>query len=228
MIKQTFISTGFVLAAVSTYPLTALATERQLDAHDHGHSFINIAMSDEELLIELISPAANIVGFEHAPKNDNDHQAIDTAVAQLRKGDEVFTINGAKCTLQDADVESSLLDANHEEEHGDEHKDEEHTEHDEHKDGKHADEHDEHKDGEHADEHDEHKDGEHAEHDDESSHSEFHVVWAFACTDNKGIVSVGVNLFTMFSGFEEIDVSVATERGQSAHELTPTNIQVNL
>jgi len=236
MIKHNFVSAGFVLAAVSTFPITLHAAERQLDAHEHGHSFINIARSGEELLVELITPAANVVGFEHAPKSDSDHEVIDAAAAQLAKGDEVFSISGASCTLQDSSIESSLLDADHDEDH-DDHKDADHDDHDEehddHKDDDHKDEdHDDHKDDDHDDDHkdadhgDDHDD--HDDHDDESSHSEFHVVWAFACTDIAGIMSVDVNLFTLFSGFEEIDISVATESGQSAHELTPSNIQVNL
>ena len=39
-------------------------------AHVHGVAHLNVALEDNELYIEFISPAANIVGFEHQPKTE--------------------------------------------------------------------------------------------------------------------------------------------------------------
>ena len=172
MIKQPAGSASVLLPALMFYTVAAGAAERQLDAHDHGHSRVNIALSGNEVLIELISPAANVIGFEHAPRTEDDHALIDAAVKQFKHGDEVFLMSDAAgCVQQDADIESSLLeDADHDDHH-DEHDDDAHdVHHDEHDDDAHDDHHDEHDD----DAHDEHDDDAHGDHEGES-HSEFHV-----------------------------------------------------
>ena len=205
MIKQPAGSASVLLPALMFYTVAAGAAERQLDAHDHGHSRVNIALSGNEVLIELISPAANVIGFEHAPKTEDDHALIDAAVKQFKHGDEVFLMSDAAgCVQQDADIESSLLE-----------------------DADHDDHHDEHDDDAHDDHHDEHDDDAHGDHEGES-HSEFHVTWAFNCSKPEQLTSIDVKLFALYSGFEEIDVSLAGDNGQEAYELTPESTRIDL
>ena len=205
MIKQPAGSASVLLPALMFYTVAAGAAERQLDAHDHGHSRVNIALSGNEVLIELISPAANVIGFEHAPKTEDDHALIDAAVKQFKHGDEVFLMSDAAgCVQQDADIESSLLE-----------------------DADHDDHHDEHDDDAHDDHHDEHDDDAHDDHEGES-HSEFHVTWAFNCSKPEQLTSIDVKLFALYSGFEEIDVSLAGDNGQEAYELTPESTRIDL
>ena len=228
MIKQPAGSASVLLPALMFYTVAAGAAERQLDAHDHGHSRVNIALSGNEVLIELISPAANVIGFEHAPRTEDDHALIDAAVKQFKHGDEVFLMSDAAgCVQQDADIESSLLeDADHDDHH-DEHDDDAHDDHhDEHDDDAHDDHHDEDDDG-HDDHHDEHDDDAHGDHEGES-HSEFHVTWAFNCSKPEQLTSIDVKLFALYSGFEEIDVSLAGDNGQEAYELTPESTRIDL
>ena len=59
---------------------------RQHDSHVHGIASMNLALEGDEVHIELDSPAANIVGFEHAPSSKADHAAVDKAVAMLNDG----------------------------------------------------------------------------------------------------------------------------------------------
>ena len=219
MIKQPAGKAGVILPALMFCTVAASAAERQLDAHDHGHSRVNIALSGNDVLIELISPAANVIGFEHAPKTEDDHALIDAAVEQFGHGDEVFLMSdAAQCVQQDTDIESSLLeDADHDDHH------------DEHDDDAHDDHHDEDDDG-HDDHHDEHDDDAHGDHDDHEgeSHSEFHVTWAFSCSKPEQLKSIDVKLFALYSGFEEIDVSLAGDNRQDAYELTPESTRIDL
>ena len=252
MITQPAGKAGVILPALMIYTVAASAAERQLDAHDHGHSRVNIALSGNDVLIELISPAANVIGFEHAPKNEDDHALIDAAVEQFGHGDEVFLLSdAAQCVQQDTEIESSLLeDADHDDHH-DEHDDDAHDDHhDEHDDDAHDDHHDEHDDDAHDDHHDEHDDDAHDDHHDEDddghddhhdehdddahgdhegeSHSEFHVTWAFSCSKPEQLKSIDVKLFALYSGFEEIDVSLAGDNRQDAYELTPESTRIDL
>jgi len=99
---------------------------RQHGAHVHGIAALNLAIEGREVHIELDSPAANIVGFEHAPSSEADHAALDKAVALLEDGNRLFRFNNeAGCRLENADVASELLhgadeghaEENHEHEH---------------------------------------------------------------------------------------------------------------
>ena len=105
---------------------------REQEAHEHGVAKLNIAQEGNTLQIELSSPAMNLVGFEHAPRNKQQQAAVQQAVAGLQKGERLFQLSpAAGCHLTEYDVDSSLM----EEEHGhDEHGKEEHEDEHEHAD----------------------------------------------------------------------------------------------
>jgi len=112
---------------------------RQHDSHVHGIAALNLALEGNEVHIELESPAANIVGFEHAPSSEADHAALDKAVAMLKEGDRLFEFNeSAGCSLEKAHIESALLEEEHGHEDHEEHGYEKHG-HDEHEEERHSD-----------------------------------------------------------------------------------------
>lgn len=97
----------------------------QHGAHEHGVANLSIAVGDKGVEIMLQSPAANIVGFEHAASSDEDKQKLAAAKAKLEAGADLFAINdSAGCELNSATVASALLghDEKHDE-HEHEHKD---------------------------------------------------------------------------------------------------------
>lgn len=171
---------------------------RQHDAHVHGIAALNLALEGEEVHVELDSPAANIVGFEHAPASEADHAALDKAVATLNKGDQLFLFNKeAGCKMEKAMVASALLE-------------EEHHDHEE----KHSDDHGHKEKGEHG--HDEHG---HEEHEEET-HSDIEAVYHFECDQPGKLMQLTVELFEAFPATEEINVQYVIEAKQGAKELT--------
>jgi hypothetical protein len=106
---------------------------RQHAAHRHGVGKINIAQEDKEIYIELDCPAANIVGFEHAPESEADHDALEKALAQLKNGTGLFLLpDAAGCRLVDADITTPLQDHADDSSHheaGEHHADEDSHEH---------------------------------------------------------------------------------------------------
>ena len=119
------------LALAACFTTAVYAEEhghRHHEAHQHGQGQLNIAIEGNTLQIELQSPAMNIVGFEHAPNNEEQHHAIEHAAARLREGDKLFiTPTSAGCTLLEVEMESSLLageeEHDHEEHEGEAHSD---------------------------------------------------------------------------------------------------------
>ncbi len=221
-----------MVGGVLSLPLLSVAeSTRQLDSHQHGHASLNVAVDEAELLIELESPSANIVGFEHVAKSDADRKTLEAATNRLASADGLFQLDaGAGCSLLASRVEHDQLDQDHSAEH-DDHDDDKHG----HDDDKHGD--DDHDDDKHAhdgDKHDDHDDDKQAHKDDhghdhdEETHSEFHVVWTFTCKDTGALGSIVVDLFDHFGGIEELDVAVVGLDSQSAAELDADNRRLTL
>ena len=167
---------------------------RQHDAHVHGIAALNLALEGEEVHIELDSPAANIVGFEHAPSSEADHAALDKAVATLKNGDQLFHFNSeAGCRMEKAMVTSALLEEEHED-HPD----------------KHADDHD----------HEEKGADRHEEHEGEETHSDIEAVYHFECDQPGKLTQLTVELFVAFPATEELNVQYVIKTKQGAKELT--------
>ena len=157
----------FLIAAAGT-GLNASET-RQHDAHVHGVANLNVALDGSVLMIELDSPAANIVGFEHAPENEEQAHAVEEAIELLKNGERLFDFSEkAQCTLHDAHVNTDMETGHHDEhDSADKHHDDDSHGHDDH---------DKNDEKAHA--------GEDHDHDDHgSSHSEFEVAYHFECTN---------------------------------------------
>lgn len=98
----------------------------QQSAHVHGFASINLAIDDEELQIEFVSPAESIVGFEYEPSNASERKAVADAIALLRNPTNLFVLPAsAGCELHEVEAERHA-EGEHEEhaehdEHGDEH-----------------------------------------------------------------------------------------------------------
>jgi hypothetical protein len=166
---------------------------RQQEAHVHGIAALNLALEGNQVQLELDSPAANVVGFEHVPSSDEDQAAMDKAVARLENGDALFRFNDeAGCRMQAATVTSELI----EDEHAGAHDQDAHD---------HADE--------EAGDHDEHgHDGE--------PHADILAAYHFECDSPNQLARLTVGLFEAFTGMEEIKVQYVIENKQGAAELT--------
>jgi hypothetical protein len=91
--------------------LSAYAEEhRQHGAHEHGGGQLNVAVEQNQLMLDLSLPAMNVVGFEHAVTDQVERDQVTAAADLLKQGMQLFTPSpAAKCELVDAQVESSLF-----------------------------------------------------------------------------------------------------------------------
>ncbi len=192
------------LSIVASLWVLTCAAAAQQSAHVHGTAAINLAIEGEELEIEFVSPAGNIVGFEHEAVTPGERQAIRDAIEQLKEGHALFDLpHAASCSLHVADVK-----------HG--HQEEEDPT-DGHGHGAEGDDHDEHEhaEAEREDGHDEHGHDEHGHTEEkaDSTHSEFHAHYHYEC-DGSPITEIGVRLFEHWPRIEEIRVQALTPTGQ--------------
>ncbi|HDM8168078.1 TPA: DUF2796 domain-containing protein [Vibrio harveyi] len=209
------------LALVIGLSLTATANAeeyRQHEAHVHGHVEFNIAQDGKDLLIEITSPGADVVGFEHAPENAEQENALNNAIAALKDTNKLFAINQqAKCVIEDVHVAHTLGEESHE---GHDHHDHEGHDHDKH-------DHDKHKDHDHDDHHDhdghEHHEGHDHEHD---GHGEFTVEYRYHCDSVADLNSIDTTWFKQFPATESISVNLFTDTTQSATNLSKDNAKI--
>lgn len=85
-----------VVALVFAMPALA-----QHAPHAHGVAELRVAADGPRLQVELDSPLDNLVGFEHAPKNAREREALAKAEEKLRDFGALFTLPpAAGCELQ--------------------------------------------------------------------------------------------------------------------------------
>jgi hypothetical protein len=101
---------------------------RQVDKHEHGVGELNIAIQSNTMVLEFIIPGADVVGFEHEAKSEQDKAIVSAALTKFDDYNNIFIIpTNSKCILI-----SSKININQEDEH-DEHDDHDgHDDHDEH------------------------------------------------------------------------------------------------
>jgi hypothetical protein len=100
-----------VAVAMTTGYTLADETHRQHTAHVHGHATATLAISGTTVQIDIDSPAMNLLGFEHEPASDQEHQFLEDAVSFLRKPERWIDLGrDAGCEIAHVDVDSRLLE----------------------------------------------------------------------------------------------------------------------
>lgn len=83
----------------------------QQGAHQHGLAVITLALEGDQIDVELESPAANIVGFEHVTSTPEQRGLVDKARATLELSNKLFSFIGARCELNALKIDlSPVLD----------------------------------------------------------------------------------------------------------------------
>ena len=96
-------------------------------AHQHGHAELQMAYAGQTVELRALSPAYNLLGFEHEPRTEADHKTVEGALLWL-KTTALINTTGKSCTLQSSEVDYAYAEGHHDE-HG--HEDHHHAEHDE-------------------------------------------------------------------------------------------------
>ncbi|MNO66448.1 hypothetical protein D3C76_572370 [compost metagenome] len=163
-------------------------------AHEHGHGHLNLVVDGNQLMIELEAPAADLVGFEHAAKSDEEKAQYAKAVARLQQPDALFRLDpAAGCKLTQQELQTAKEDHDHEHDH----------DHD-----KAA-----------SDEHEHHHDEEgHAD----TGHADMGAMYTYTCATPAKLTGLEATLFSLYPSLEKLSVQGILPTGQTAAELTPS------
>lgn len=106
---RTSIAALFVIAAAAGSAMVrAQSSEptRELGAHQHGRGQFSMAMEKGRVSIDLETAAADVVGFEHAPKTKAETDAIEAAKKRLLEPLALFGVpEAAGCKVAEASVD---------------------------------------------------------------------------------------------------------------------------
>ncbi|MGC4028479.1 MAG: DUF2796 domain-containing protein [Steroidobacteraceae bacterium] len=79
----------------------------QHGVHEHGKVTFNVALEGQQLVIEFDAPAANVIGFEHAPRTDAEKIKVRDQAAWLQAGRDLVTFApAAGCRFQESKLEA--------------------------------------------------------------------------------------------------------------------------
>lgn len=181
-------------------------------AHQHGVANVNIVISKQMLIIELDTPADNVLGFEHEPRTEQEKQDLSNSLLLLKQADSLFTFpSSAKCKIRQVDIGNPFASDKNDKGH---HKETDNEHHLEAQD-KHA-----------EDMHEEH--GTHEEHEEHGTHSDFEILYTYDCQQPSQLHHINMaGLFKHFPGFITLKVQWVNENRQSAVTVTKKADQVN-
>jgi Protein of unknown function (DUF2796) len=171
--------------------------------HVHGVATLEIAVDGSAVQVNLNSPLDNLLGFERAPRNEKERQAIRTMASKLHQAGSLFIFTpAAQCRLESTQLESPLLPSELLMAH---------DKSDRSKSNKpqvpspapsglatssntHADD-----------------------------HAELGATWNFRCAMSQALQGVDVRLFDTFPGLRRLDAMIAGPKGQSGAKLSPAS-----
>lgn len=80
-------------------------------AHVHGVAELRVTLDGEALRLVLTTPLENLVGFERAPRDEAERDAIRRAATRLRDAAALYTPSaGANCVLREVSLASPAID----------------------------------------------------------------------------------------------------------------------
>ena len=178
--------------------------------HVHGVIELGVVVEGGTVAVSLNAPLSDVVGFEHAPENDEQLERVRQAAAVLSKADAMFGLaDSASCTIADASIDGPAWVTEHLAEadaHSAESGHDDRDEHDSHGGESARDDHEE--SAAHEDGH-EHED----EHDDSEEHAEINANYEWQCGNAANLDSLALRFTESFAGVETIEVQILTSAG---------------
>ena len=99
------------LTTVVVAQLCFLSAASAAGAHEHGAAHLDVAIDGATLEVSLESPLDNLLGFEHAPRNEKQRSAVKNMETKLNAADLFKPSPAAGCQLTAVSVDHPHKDA---------------------------------------------------------------------------------------------------------------------
>ena len=194
--------------------ICALAPTGTLGQHVHGVVELGVVVEGSTVAVSLDAPLSDVVGFEHAPENDEQLERIRQAAAMLSNPDAMFGLaDSANCTISETSIDGPAYVRQHLADHaGSAESNNDH--HDSHEAHETESDHDEHAESA-SHEHDEHAESASHDHDDDESeqHAEINANYEWVCGNASDLDSLGLRFTESFADVETIEIQILTSAG---------------
>ena len=160
----------------------------------------------QQLQVEFVSPAINLLGFERPPNTDEETATLNNTIEQLQRGGWLIEAFPTTCQLSTEEFEAPVYDEHESSEHDHEHESSEHDH--------------EHESSEHDHEHE--SSDHHAE-----AHSNFRVTYLYDC-DSAPRKQLKMLAFDHYSGIETLTVQWIADQKQGYARLNKDNPVLDL
>lgn len=104
------LSLSFLVMAVSSSNAFAKESVSALP-HVHGVGELNLVLEQNQIQLALISPAVNIIGFEHPPQTTAQKASVINAKQQLMLAHQLFDFNARDCQLKQAKADFGIMES---------------------------------------------------------------------------------------------------------------------
>ncbi len=96
------------------------------NSHVHGNAELNVVLMGQQLQVEFVSPAINLLGFERPPNTDEETATLNNTIEQLQRGGWLIEAFPTTCQLSTEEFEAPVYDEHESSEHDHEHESSEH------------------------------------------------------------------------------------------------------
>ena len=183
------------IAAMMVCNSWSLVWAHESGAHTHGRAALEIAIDGAAVQINLNSPLDTLLGFERAPRNEKERQAVKAMALKFNQPGSLFVVTpAAQCRVTSVNLASPVLPPDLLAPASDS--------------GKSI-------DGTTT------KDGGVVKTVLTGTHAELEATWHFHCAVPQALQGLEVRLFQLFPGLQRLDAVVAGPKGQSSAKLTP-------
>lgn len=112
---------------MTSIPAAVAQTEiRRAGAHVHSVAAAQLALEDDRVDLMLQIPGANLVGFEHPPRDEEQSELLASARTRLAAGDWLVFADGAGCATDISVDMPGFAASGHEHDHSHDHEDDQH------------------------------------------------------------------------------------------------------
>ena len=126
-----------ILLGLTAMPLQKSVIAQELGSHVHGLTELNLVIANQNVQIEFISPAINLLGFERASNSPEENKLFNQVLEDLQAAEWLLGDQLRDCQMSTPVFEAPEF-GSHEMSEG--HEEHEHEEHEhEHETGDHAD-----------------------------------------------------------------------------------------
>ena len=90
-------------------------------SHVHGNAELNVVLMEQQLQVEFVSPAINLLGFERPPITDDESATMNNTIKQLQHGGWLIEGVPSACQLSTEEFEAPFYEERESNKHDHEH-----------------------------------------------------------------------------------------------------------